>query len=215
MPFVTEIQIAFGRAGIWELTESPKELSENFLFTPLEKTEFEKINAPKRQTEYLATRLLLQKLSGKKTRISYQPDGRPVLKESKLNISISHSANLVVVLLAETACGVDAELKTRNIENVAKRFLHPDEISHIDSSGNGRFLQMLHWCAKEAIFKCSRQHGIQFDQQIRIEPFDFETETFFSGTLLSENTTEHFSLQWMEFKNNIIVFCVEIENIEK
>lgn len=215
MPFVTEIQIAFGRAGIWELTESPQELAEYFQFSPLEKTEFEKINAPKRQTEYLATRLLLQKLSGKKTEISYQPDGRPVLEESKLNVSISHSANLVVVLLSENACGVDAELNYRNIDNVAKRFLHPDEISHIDSTGNRRFLQMLHWCAKEAIFKCSRQHGIQFDQQIKIEPFDAENETSFSGTLLSENTTEHFSLQLMEFKNNIIVFCVEIENIGK
>lgn len=215
MPFVTEIQTRFGRAGIWELTESPQELTEYFLLSPLEKTEFEKINAPKRQTEYLATRLLLQKLSGKKTEISYQPDGRPVLEESQFNVSISHSANLVVVLLSETACGVDAELKNRNIENVAKRFLHPDEISLINSSGNRQFLQILHWCAKEAIFKCSRQHGIQFDQQIKIKPFDAVTETFFSGTLCSENTTEHFSLQWMEFKNNIIVFCVEIENIEK
>jgi 4'-phosphopantetheinyl transferase EntD len=215
MPFVTEIQTKFGRAGIWELTESPQELTEYFQFSPLEKTEFEKINAPKRQTEYLAIRLLLQKLSGRKTEISYQPDGKPVLKESKLNISISHSANLVVVLLAETACGVDAELKDRSIENVAKRFLHPDEISHINSSGNRRFLQILHWCAKEAIFKCSRQHGIQFDKQIKIEPFDAVTETFFRGILYSENTTEHFSLQWMKFKNNIIVFCVEIENIEK
>ena len=215
MPFVTEIQTGFGRAGIWELTESPQELTEYFQFTRLEETEFEKINATKRQIEYLATRLLLQKLLGRKTEISYQPDGRPVLKESSLNVSISHSANLVVVILAETACGVDAELKNRNIENVAKRFLHPDEISHINSSGNRQFLQMLHWCAKEAIFKCSRQHGIQFDEQIKIEPFHTENETFFSGTLLSENTTERYSLQLMEFKNNIIVFCVEIENIVK
>ena len=148
----------------------------------------------------------------KKNEIIYHPDGRPVLKESTLNISISHSANLVVVYLSEIVCGVDAELKTRNIENIAKRFLHPNEISHINSSDNRQFLQMLHWCAKEAIFKCSRQHGIQFDEQIKIEPFDAENETSFSGTLLSENATEHFSLQWMEFKNNIIVFCVEIEN---
>ncbi|HCE57359.1 MAG TPA: hypothetical protein DER09_06020 [Prolixibacteraceae bacterium] len=215
MPFVTEIQTRFGRAGIWELTESPQELTEYFQFSPLEKTEFEKINAPKRQTEYLSTRLLLQKMLGRKTEIGYQPDGRPVLKESKLNVSISHSANLVVVLLAEKACGVDAELKNRNIENVAKRFLHPDEIGNIESSGNRWFLQILYWCAKEAIFKCSCQHGIQFDQQIKIKPFDAVNETFFSGTLCSENTTEHFSLQWLEFKNNIIVFCVEIENIEK
>jgi hypothetical protein len=74
---------------------------------------------------------------------------------------------------------------------------------------------MLHWCAKEAIFKCSRQHGIQFDEQIKIEPFDAENETFFSGTLYTANTTENFNLQLMEFKNNIIVFCVEIEKFEQ
>jgi phosphopantetheinyl transferase len=215
MPFITEIQTRFGKAGIWELTESPQELSEYFQFTPLEKSEFEKINAPKRQIEYLATRLLLQKLLGRKTKISYQPDGRPVLEESQFNVSISHSANLVVVLLSDIACGVDAELKNRNIDKIAQRFLHPDEMGYIESSDNRRFLQMLYWCAKEAIFKCSRQHGILFDQQIKIEAFDFEHEYFFNGTLNSENTIENYSLQFMEFKNNIIVFCVEMENIEK
>jgi len=210
MPFITKIQTVFGRSGVWELTESPAELLEIFLFSPLEKSEFEKISAPKRQIEYLATRLLLQKLLGRKTEIGYHPDGRPVLEESPLNVSISHSANLVVVLLSETACGVDAELKNRNIEKVAKRFLHPDELMYIESSGNRQFLQMLHWCAKEAIFKCSRQHGILFDKQIKIKPFDTANEFFFSGMLFSENTTEHFSLQFTELKNNIIVFCVEV-----
>lgn len=215
MPFVTEIQTKFGRAGIWELSESPPELIEYFQFTPLEKIEFEKINAPKRQAEYLTSRLLLQKMLRRKSEIIYQPDGRPVLKESPLNVSISHSANLVVVLLSDSGCGVDTELRNRNIENVAKRFLHPDEISHIESSGNRQFLQMVHWCAKEAIFKCSRQHGIQFDEQIKIDPFNADNAPFFSGKLFMANTTEYFNLQLMEFKNNIIVFCVEIENIEK
>jgi len=132
MPFITEIQTRFGKAGIWELTESPHELTENFQFTPLEKSEFEKINAPKRQIEYLATRLLLQKLLGQKTEIFYQPDGRPVLDKSQFNVSISHSANLVVVLLSDIACGVDAELKNRNIDKIAPRFLHPHEIMHIE-----------------------------------------------------------------------------------
>jgi phosphopantetheinyl transferase len=147
---------------------------------------------------------------GKKTEIGHQPDGRPVLEESQFNISISHSVNLVVVFLSDIACGVDAELKNRNIDKIAPRFLHPDEMLHIEFSGNRGFLQMLYWCAKEAIFKCSRQHGIQFDDQIKIEPFDFEKETTFNGTLLSENTSENYSLHWMELKNNIIVFCVEV-----
>ena len=215
MPFINEIQTGFGKAGIWELSESPLELTKYFQFTPLEKSEFKKINAPKRQIEYLATRLLLQKLLGRKTEINYQPDGRPVLQESQLNVSISHSANLVVVLLADTACGVDAELKNRNIDKVAKRFLHPEEMMHIELSGNRQFLQILYWCAKEAIFKCSCQHGILFDQQIKINPFDIKDEFFFKGTLFSENPIENYSLQFIEFKNNIIVFCVEIENIEK
>jgi len=154
-------------------------------------------------------------LLGQKTEIFYQPDGRPVLEESQFNVSISHSANLVVVLLSDIACGVDAELKNRNIDKIAQRFLHPDEMGYIKSSGNRGFLQMLYWCAKEAIFKCSRQHGILFDEQIKIEAFDFENEYFFNGTLNSEKTTENYSLQFIEFKNNIIVFCVEIENIEK
>lgn len=215
MPFVTEIKTGIGRAGIWELSDLPNELAEGFYFTVTEKSELKKINSPKRQAEYLAIRLLLQKMLGKKTEIRYQPDGRPVLQESALNISISHSANLVVIYLAETACGVDTELRNRPIENVAKRFLHPDEIRQIDSLGDRQFHQILYWCAKEAIFKCSRQHGVQFDQQIRINPFDTKNQKSFSGTLFSNNTKEQYKLEFMELKNNIVVFCVEIESIVK
>ena len=215
MPLIAEIQTGFGRAGIWELSEKPIELSEFLLLSEAENLEFEKITSVKRQTEYLATRLLLEKLLGKKTEIGYQSDGRPFLKETHLNISISHSANLLVIMLSEQVCGADTEVKSRNIDQVAKRFLHPKEIGFIESSGNRQFLLMLHWCAKEAIFKSSRQHGIQFDEQIIIQPFNFETELFFNGILLSDGKTEYYRLQWMELKNNIIVFCVEIENIEK
>lgn len=210
MPFITEIRTGFGWSGIWELAESTEELMENFQFSPIEKSEFEKISAPKRQIEYMATRLLLRKLLGNNSEIGYHPDGRPLLKNSPLNVSISHSANLVVVLLSETACGVDTELKNRNIDKIAKRFLHPDEMSTIEKSGNRQLLQTLHWCAKEAIFKCSRQHGILFDQQIKIKPFDIKNDYYFKGNLISENTIENYYLHWMELKNNIIVFCVEV-----
>ncbi|HSH19710.1 MAG TPA: 4'-phosphopantetheinyl transferase superfamily protein [Draconibacterium sp.] len=211
MPFSKKIEVENGILGIWELTESVDSLINVFQFSWNEKVEFEKFRFEKRKREYLATRLLLQQILNTKAEITYQQSGRPQIKNSKQNISISHSADFVVVFISNDLIGVDVENVNRNIKKVTGRFLHKKEMEWIEKSENRQFLRILFWCAKEAVFKCSCQSGIQFDTQIFIPPFEFEKTDRFKAELTTDSK-ENYNLNYFYFQNNIVVYCVEVQN---
>jgi 4'-phosphopantetheinyl transferase len=212
MPFVKNIEVKNGIIGIWELTESAESLISTFQFTENETAEFKRFKGEKRQKEYLSTRLLLQHLFNEKTEIAYYKSGRPQFKSSFLNISISHSAEFVVVFISKELVGIDVESTYRKIDRVTKRFLNAKEREWIEKSENRQILKTIFWCAKEAIFKCSFQKGVQFDTQIFIPPFKVEETEHFQGNLTSEKGVEKYNLWYFHFQNNIVVYCVEVKN---
>ncbi len=212
MPFLKKIKVENGVLGIWGLTDSVDSLIAAFHFSEKEETEFNKFLLKKRQTEYLATRLLLQQLRGEKTEIIYQETGRPQIKNETQNISISHSADLVAIFISNKLIGIDVEVASRNIDKVVNRFLHPKELEWIEQSENPQFLKMLFWCAKEAVYKCTCQPGIQFDTQIFIHPFEYAKTDFFKGKTIIKNRVTKYNLWYFKYENNIVVYCVEVEN---
>lgn len=212
MPFVKKIEVENGLIGIWEITETADSLISDFHFSKDEETEFQKFKGEKRQKEYLITRLLLQHLLGEKTEITYQESGKPLLKNSAKQISISHSAEFVVIFISNELAGIDVENINRNIDRVTKRFLHPEELAWIEKSDHRQISKMLCWCAKEAIFKCSCENGVQFDNQIFIPPIDIGKTDFFNGRLITESGVENYNLWYFYFGNNLIVYCVEVKN---
>jgi phosphopantetheinyl transferase len=212
MPFAKKIEVENGILGIWELSESVESLIADFQFSENEEAEFKKFLLKKRQSEYIATRLLLQQLRGEKTEIVYQNSGRPQIKNSAQNISISHSAELAVIFISNDLPGIDVENASRNIDKVVNRFLHKTEFEWIEKSENPKFLKILFWCAKEAIYKCACQSGIQFDTQIFIPPFEFSKTDFFRGKLIYQHRVANYNLWYFYFQSNIIVYCVEVKN---
>ncbi|TNF41933.1 MAG: 4'-phosphopantetheinyl transferase superfamily protein [Bacteroidetes bacterium] len=209
MPFVKKISLENGIIGIWEISESAGSLISAFQFSENEKNEFKKFIGEKRQKEYLATRLLLQNILGQKTEVIYLESRRPLLKNSKLNISISHSSDFVTVFISNELCGIDVENVHRNIDRVTKRFLHPEELAWIENSNQSQILKIIYWSAKEAIYKCSCETGIQFDKQIFINPFEIEKTDLFSGKLTCKNRNVHYILRYFILENNVVVYCVE------
>jgi phosphopantetheine--protein transferase-like protein len=212
MPFVKKIEVENGILGIWELTESIDSLIADFQFSENEENEFKRFLLKKRQSEYLAIRLLLQQMLNEKSEITYLKSGRPQIKNSSLNISISHSTDLVVIFISESQVGIDVENIKRNIQSVAKRFLHSKELEWIEKSENIQDLMILYWGAKEAVYKCCNQSGVQFDTQIYIPQFEFGKTNFFNGKLTTQNRHENYNLWYLYFRNNIIVYCVEVKN---
>lgn len=209
MSFEKKIIIPDGIIGIWNLNDSVDELYKHCQLSDSEKLKFDSLIAERRKKEFLATRLLLHKLLGKNQQINYEEVGKPFLKSSSKNISISHSADFVTIFISERNIGIDVEQTTRNIDKVAKRFIHPKEQEFIETLENQQLAKILFWSAKEAIFKCSRSQGILFNKQICIKPFLLKTEGDFEGILQIDEDKIIFYLHYLFLKNNVMVYCVE------
>ena len=110
-----------------------------------------------RQWEWLTVRAMLRFVSGNQTKISYTAEGQPVLDNSELSISISHSKTHAAILLSEsTHIGVDIEQVGPRILKLQNRIASANELprgfEHTDCRQQATYLTAL-WTAKEAVYK--------------------------------------------------------------
>ena len=209
MAKLKKIETGFGVIGIWKITESAQELELQYNPSEKERSALELISAGKRKKEFLIVRILLKELLGFTPEITYEKTGKPKLANSTLNISISHSNDLVVVFLSEKCIGIDVENCERDISRITNRFLHPSEIEFVEKSTNKQHLKIILWSAKEAIFKCCREQGIQFNREIIVQPFQLKENEYFLGKRIGSVQTSYFKLWFFYVGNNVVVYCVE------
>lgn len=157
--------------GIWEITETRTELLD--MLSPENKEQAQcqllNIKSKKRTLELLSTRVILQLLTNDNKTINYTAQGEPFLSDQSYQISISHSNNHAVVLLHRSKkVGVDIENYSSRILKIEKRFISKEE--YIDPNNRTLHL-MLHWCAKETIYKLMDSTEIIFKKHLHIHPF--------------------------------------------
>ena len=210
MAFVKKIEIEQGTIGIWQLNESSEDMTKNFNFSNDEAIQFDKLKLEKRKREFLAVRFLLKILLKNKTELSYGENGNPHLKNSTLNISISHSAELAVIFLSNVNCGIDTENITRNTLKIATRYLNHEELETTQKNNEPALARIIYWGAKEAIYKCALEKEIEFNNHIYLEYFAVNDTGSFGGKLqYGNNNLRFFNLWYTFFGNNVIVYCVE------
>lgn len=160
--------------GIWEITETRDELMNMLSAENQEKanTYLSSIKSKKRELEWLSIRIILQILTNDNKTVKHKPDGQPYLSDNSYQISISHSRDYAVVLLHKhKKVGVDIENYSDRILKIEKRFMSDDE--YIDPSN--RILHLIiHWCAKETLYKLMNSTEIIFKEHLRIHPFKIE-----------------------------------------
>ncbi|WP_319478797.1 4'-phosphopantetheinyl transferase superfamily protein [uncultured Draconibacterium sp.] len=210
MPLIEKIANQNGTIGVWELKETSDDLLKSCHLNSVDKARLVTFKAEKRRKEFLATRLLLQKLLPEREEVIYRDEfGKPSLMDSGLNISITHSADLAAIILSEKNIGIDIEQVQRNIDKVVTRFASPKEIEFIEKSNDPQLVKILLWSAKEAIFKCCGVQGVQFNRQIAITPFDYNAQSNFSGVVQHPDKEAAYDLFFRMIKNNILVYCVQ------
>jgi 4'-phosphopantetheinyl transferase EntD len=157
--------------GIWKIEESLQELSRAFPNGDLFLQQAGRFPSPSRKLEWVGVRRLLHQLLGEEKTIAYHPNGKPYLTDLSHHISISHTGRYVAILLSPTAAvSIDIERYSDRISPLAPRFMRPDEpLSPYE--GDPRWSQLLHWSAKETLFKAINCPDIDFKQHLQIEPF--------------------------------------------
>ncbi len=199
-----------GRWGIWQVTETPEELRDCLSDTKVQQ-ELDRLKAPSRRLEYLAVRVLLKTLCGKEVRIGHEPSGKPFLWDDSRRISISHTRNYVAVGLHATASpGIDIEMYGDRVRKVASRFVREDEISGRDSMEPREELYqlLLHWSAKETMFKMLDCQEVDFLSHLKVEPFKLAASGVFRGESFRLGFPQHFMIHYLIHPEFVCTYCV-------
>ena len=102
--------------AVWKITESLDELEKIDAYI-----DCSKFKSEKRKKEFLACRWLLNAINPKIT-ITYNKFGAPELDNGE-HISISHSRNLVAIIISKTKVGLDIEQIRNNPLKLSLKFI--------------------------------------------------------------------------------------------
>lgn len=188
MPLFSQLTDQNLLLGVWKVTETIDELTQQLHFLGYLGSRFAGFSSDARKLEFLAVRVLLKKLCGEEKEIGYYPSGRPYLKDKSANISISHTNGFVAVALHFTSSvGVDIERYSNRVERIERRFIRPDEALNLPNKDRTRAL-LIYWSAKESAFKLLDEEGVDWRDHLQVHPFLLAEKGFFQ---LTEYKTAH------------------------
>ena len=208
MPLLGQYSVAGADVLVWKVTETLDELLG--MVSPLcAAYALENFASTKRCVEWLAVRAVVARLFGADVRIMYDATGKPRLDGVDGCVSISHTEGYAVVAFSRDGeIGVDVELLTRDVVPVARRFM-PLELLDGLSASERNCVALLHWCAKEALFKIVGDLGGTFKDNISVAPFSFEDKGQVKLSLVGvDNAGENsFVADYCVFNGLLVTLC--------
>lgn len=161
---------------IWKVTETIDELLKNVFMNNSHKERYDTISNETQKKNFLATRATLKNIGYDPDELFYDEAGKPFLKGGK-HISISHSFDMVAVIIGEKKVGVDIEKKREKIISIARKFTQWDY--RTTSYSLPHVLQKLTmiWTAKESGFKIHGNPNLTINDVMVKDFFPNDTST--------------------------------------
>ena len=184
-----------GPIAVWKITEEIPELQRLLTLNTQQQyalTQRQTLNGKK---GYLAARKALDSLGQNLAELTIAEDGAPEIP--KKFCSMSHSVQYAVASLGDRPVGVDIEQHRPQIERIAKKFLHQEELNRWPDNEKIPWLTRL-WTAKEALYKVMRQPGLSFAEQIEVAPFSLDQQTG-RATVFTQGGSYKFHLEFFTF----------------
>ena len=176
--------------AIWDITESLDEFKK--IGTSID---YSKFKTEKRIKEFLASRLLLSEIRPKE-KITYNKYGVPEIKDGN-HISISHSKNLVAIIISKIKVGLDIEQISDKPLRLSSKFISTKAHQNLTQEK-----ATLIWCCKEAIFKWHQKGNVDFKKDIKINEFDTKEK----GEVICNFKGEEIIVKYRKINNHYLVY---------
>lgn len=166
-----------------------------------------KIRSERRIIEWLTTRVLLFELLGEEKIIGNRLDGRPFLLDNSYKISISHTKDYAAILLHKHySVGIDVETISERVIKLADKFISEEE--YIDPSQKV-IHQLLHWSAKETMFKMMEEGEIDFKEHLHIQPFMPQEKGIFQSFESKTHQQKQFQIHYEILPDVVLTWAVD------
>lgn len=195
--------------GIWKSDETTEQL-----LASLEHKAWyeERLTAfsEKRKHEWLSVRVLLKALCGEEKEIAYHPSGKPYLKDGSRYISISHTRGYVAVALhSSREVGMDIEQYGTRVKKVASRFIRSDEEPARAEEKDDIYALLLHWSAKETLFKLMGVEEVDFIHHLRVFPFRLVEEGEFEACEYRTGQQGHYRVRYVTHPDFVLTWAIK------
>lgn len=200
-----------GKIAIWRMEER-----EDFFLMDLELSLKEKVRLQNlkgnRRREWVTSRWLLHQMTGGGERIDCLVDefGKPYLSGHQLELSITHSRELVGVIVDEAQnVGIDLQKIVAKIERIAHKFMRPTETKSLRKATKIEHLH-IYWCAKEALYKAYGRKELDYKEHILVKPFSYEERGNTTAVVKKGEFKAEFDVHFEKLGNFMFVYVVEI-----
>ena len=190
MPITYKIEKEEVSILVWEITETLDELLD--LYGNINTSNY---TSEKRKKEHLISRLMVNKIC-KNGAIIYNEFGAPELDNAK-HLSISHSNELVTIIISNKKTGLDIEKISEKALRTASKFVAEKNLIKLNKEK-----ATLIWCIKEAVYKWHQEGGIDFIKDIIIAEF-FAKE---HGNVTAYFREKELNLNYLKINNHYLVY---------
>ena len=193
------LELSSGTTGIY-LMCYPEYDPNDYLdhLTELEQERFFQFTHIRRRREFMATRILRQRIFGFQ-HIHYDSVGAPYI-EGEGYISISHSPGLVGIALNPLyRVGLDLELPREKIVAIAPKFINEEESRFFDVNDSLEMTRV--WSAKEALYKLAGRKKIIFKEELLLSK---DADGNWLGRILNPEEEILVQLEFLEHQNTVI-----------
>jgi 4'-phosphopantetheinyl transferase len=194
--------------GIWTLTESTEELLSKLPVHVKPDTTIFQAHI-RRQKEWLASRItvynLLHAFTNEPLPLYCNSQGKPVFEADQFFVSISHSTELVTVILSDKyEVGIDVELISPKALRVAHKFLTEDERKY---TGDQMEETCLYWSAKETLYKLYSRKQLIFKENLLLTPSD--THNVLSGWVKTDSFSKLYQVMCETVHHHKLTYCID------
>ena len=171
--------------------------------------EMQRFTSDRRKLEWLSVRVLLYSMLQEDKEIGYSSEGKPHLTDNSSFISISHTKGYVAVVLGLPGreVGVDIEQYGERVRKVAHKFMREDEQPSV-FRGTDTWSLLLHWSAKETMFKCLNASEVDFRGHMRILPFAVNESGVFSAEEYRTVEKRRFTIHYYLFPDFVLTLSL-------
>jgi 4'-phosphopantetheinyl transferase EntD len=141
------------------------------------------VGSPRVRERQAVHDLLVTMMHNSAIHLLHNDDGKPLVAEDgqllpSWQVSVSHTRGYAAVMLSQSnGVGVDIEYRSQRVDNIASRFIRPDEPASTTDE------RLLVWSAKETVYKLFSARHLAF--------FDMRTVSIGDKVLLMENMKDH------------------------
>ncbi len=196
--------------AVWKITEDIAELSNDIEYSATDKLVYSEIKHKGKALEFVAGRALCRQAFSE-LGLPYIPIfrneyGKPEMPNSYFGISLSHTAEFVVLAIGNGIdMGVDIEKPNEKMRKVAPRLFNQEEMAYCNED-------IVHysklWSAKEVLYKIHMKREIDFKEHLFVKPKDKEW-IYMEGSISKGTHEKRVTLQFQILEDYYICFNID------